>query len=446
VNVNTSVDDLEERLRTAYRAAADTIAPESLPGLGKQVVRVGRQPRGRWVGIGYRDRGRRQFLMPAAAAAAVVAAAVTVTAVHGMLASPGSKRTLPTAPVGQHQHRTAKAPRHRASYLPQVADGIPGFYVQLGVATAASGSAASSQAVSGPAQVLDVYSTATGKLLDRVPLPGKDGSFAQLAPMSSTLTYIVSANPTGKGCGTALYKLQLTASGSLGSLTRAVSLPDEDLYSVTAAADGNSVAYSGGYCNNPGDDSGDIGYVDLATGAITRWTAPKQQDIGSVSLSADGSKLAYAIAATSLYRPLVAVLDTSSPAGQLASVAENVASGDLGSTVPGIRLGTVPDAVALAADGRTSYICGGGVWIDNTYSTAPVPVLRYVNGTPTVIARLSQSGNCYLALDPTGRFLLATSETVAQTPQFGLQVINLSTGRVTTVPTSPSANLFGVTW
>lgn len=200
------------------------------------------------------------------------------------------------------------------------------------------------------------------------------------------------------------------------------------------------------YCDTPGRDSGDVGYVNLATGAITRWTAPKQEDIGSVSLSADGGKLSYAIGATSLYQPVVAVLATNSPAGQLGSVAHVVASGDLGSAVPGIRLGTVPDAIALAADGRTAYVCGGGVWIDNTYSTAPVPGLRYRTGAPTVIARLSKSGNCDLQLDPTGRFLLATAQTVAQTPQTSLQVIDLSTGRVTTVPTAASANLFGVTW
>jgi hypothetical protein len=434
--VKTSVNELEERLRAAYRAAGDTIEPESLPGLGQRVVHVGR-PRGRV--SGYRDGrpGRGRYLVPAAAAAAVVVAAVAITAVHGLLASPGGKPAQPTAPTvgqGQHkqQHRAIKAPGHRVSDLPRMADGIPGFYVQLGMAASR--------------QVLDVYSTATGELLDQVPLPAADGTFAQPAPMSSTLSYIVAAGPTGAGCGTALYKLQLTASGGLGSLTRAVSLPDEDLFSLTAAADGKSVAYSGEYCDNAGNNAGDIGYVNLVTGAITRWTAPKQQDIGSVSLSADGSQLAYAISATSLYQPVVATLDTSSPAGQLASVSQSVATGDLGSTVPGIRLGTVPDAVALAADGQSAYICGGGVWIDNTYSTARVPVLRYVNGTPTVFARLSRSGNCDLMLDPTGRFLLATSQTVAQTPQTGLQVINLSTGQVTTVPTPPSANLLGVNW
>lgn len=428
--MNGSAQNLEERLRAAYQAAAETIAPESLPGLGERVVRIAR-PRGQRDETGHRGGARRRFLLPAAAAAAVVAAAVAVPAIQsGLFASPHGKPAADPVLGPVIRPPAARKPSQRARYLPLTSDGIPAFYVQLGTATAG--------------QVLDVYSTATGKALDQVPLPAKDGTFAQLAPMSDALTYVVAAG--GDGCGTTLYELRLTATGGLGSITPAVSLPTEDLFSLTAAANGKSVAYSGQYCNNPGHDSGDIGYVNLATGAITRWIAPKQQDIGSVSLSADGGELGYAVGATALYQPEVAVLATSSPAGQLTSVSQVVASGDLGSAVPGIRLGTVPDAVALAADGQTDYICGGGVWIDNTYSTAPVPVLHYVNGTPTVIARLSRSGNCFVELDPTGRFLLASTQTAAENQQYGLQVIDLATGKVTTVPTPPSDDTYGVTW
>lgn len=63
------MNTVEDRLRDAYRAAANTVNPDSVPGLSDQVTRVARRPRSR----------RLQFALPAVAAAATCALIVATT-------------------------------------------------------------------------------------------------------------------------------------------------------------------------------------------------------------------------------------------------------------------------------------------------------------------------------------------------------------------------------
>jgi hypothetical protein len=100
--VNVQVNDVESRLRDAYRAAGDTIAPESIRGLDELVARgaPGRAGHGRarHGHGGPRRLMHGRLLVPLAAAAAVVAVAVALPAVLS-----GVKPT-------QHRRREAYRP------------------------------------------------------------------------------------------------------------------------------------------------------------------------------------------------------------------------------------------------------------------------------------------------------------------------------------------------
>jgi hypothetical protein len=423
--VNGSVDDIEERLRDAYRAAAQTIPPEAVGGLDERVVRIGRAAEG--------GRARRvmsgRVLLPVAAAAAVVAASVLVpTFESGLLAShgsaaPGSGRgpgaAIPSA-IPRHPSRATKGGKPNRTLA--VPPGAPAFFF------ASDG---------GPGTTLYVYSTATARVVARITPPHPGDTFDGIAATSDPLRFVV-ATGHDYSCGADLYRLRLTADGQPAGYTPLpVPRLPEDVISLAATPDAQFLGYAGDECADQGGGQGDIGLVNMGTGAISRWTAPKQEDIGSLSVSDKGTEIAFAVGPTKLFEAEAGLIATDATGGTLAQSAQVIVSGTQ------LRpAGTVPDGAALSPDGHAMYVCGGGVGIGNTPPPAtPDPLLTFTGGTLTHTAHLSAAGWCGLSLDPSGRYLLAqTSGGYNTTSTPILQLIDLATGKATTLPV-PAASL-----
>jgi hypothetical protein len=426
--MKASVNDIEDRLRDAYRAAAETVTPETVRDLPERVVRMGPASRGG----GRRRRAiSRRVAVPVAAAAAIVVAAVLVPAFEsGLLAGHGSqapqsgggKGTASAPAVTKHAPATQRPPAEKKGPPQTVSAGAPEFFISTD---------------GGAETTLYVYQTATGRVVAQIAPPGSGEPFEAVAGTSDPLSYVV-AMGTDSQCGSRLYAMRLTADGQLsGYKPLAVPTLPEDVLALAVTPDAQSLAYVGEYCNGQSGGEGDIGYVNLESGTISRWTAPKQEDLGSLSLSASGGEIGFAVQPTKLYQPEAAVLATDLPSGSLAASAQVIVSDS--ELKPA---GTVPDWAVLGPDGRTMYVCGAGVSLGNTPPpTTPDPLLTFSGTTLTRTAHLASSGSCQISLDPSGRYLLAQTSggyNTNSTPT--VQLIDLASGKATRLPV-PAANL-----
>lgn len=423
--MNASVNDIEERLRDAYRAAGDTIAPESIRGLDERVVRIG-------PASGGGGRGRRtatgRVMLPLAAAAAIVAAAVLVPAFgSGLLASHGSagpqsgRGQGSAMPSAVARHTAAAAKGGRSGRTPAFAPKVPPFFLSTD---------------GGPGTTLYVYSTFTTRVVAQIAPPHPGDNFDGIAATSDPFRYVVA---TGRAytCGTRLYTLRLSADGQPAGYTP-LSVPGlpEDVISLAVTPDARFLAYAGDACTAANGGAGDIGFVNLSTQAISRWAAPKQEDIGSLSLSASGHEIGFTVGPTKLFQPEAGVLATDAPVGALAQRAQVIVSDS--QLTPA---GTVPEGAALSPDGRGMYVCGAGVSVGNTLPPAsPDPLVTFSGGTLAHTAHLAGAGACGLSLDPSGRYLLAQTSGGYGTGTPTVQRIDLATGKATTLPV-PAASL-----
>ncbi len=422
--MNGPVNDLETRLRDAYRAAGETIPPEAVRDLPERVVRIGPASRGG---------GRRlraingRVMVPIAAAAAIVVAAVLVPAFEsGLLAGHGGGTPLsgggkgPASPPAVTEPASQAPPAEKKGPPQTVSPGAPAFFLSLD---------------GGLPTTLYVYRTATAQVVAQI-APPSGGLFQAVAATSDPLSFVVATSDFG--CGSRLYAMRLTADGQLsGYKPLAVPNLSEDVLSLAVTPDAQSLAYVGEYCGDQSGNEGDIGYVNLESQTISRWTAPKQEDIGSLSLSANGSEIGFTVEPTKLFQAEAGVLATDSASGVLAESAQVIVSDS--ELKPA---GTVPEGAVLSPNGRTMYVCGAGVSLGNTPApTTPDPLLTFSGTTLTHTTHLAGAGSCGLSLDPSGRYLLAqTSGSYSTTSTSTVQLIDLATGKATTLPV-PTANL-----
>jgi hypothetical protein len=428
--VNSPVDDVETRLRDAYRAAAQTIPPGAIRDLPERVVRTGPASRG----AGRRRRAiNGRVMVPIAAAAAVVAAAVLVPAFEsGLLAGHGSQAprsgggngSASAPPVTQPPPKGTKptskpTPGERKSPSPTGPPGAPAFFVSND---------------GGSGTTTYVYQTATGRVVAQIAVPQPDDIFNGVAPTANPLLYVVAIGHASE-CGSHLYYMRLTSDGQLsGYSPLPVPTLPEDVLSLAATPNAQFLAYVGEYCGGEGGNGGDVGYVNLATRAISRWTAPKQEDIGGLSLSASGAELTFTVGETKLFQAQTAVLATDSPSGGALSGSAQV----IVSSTQLSPAGTVPEDGVLSPSGHTLYVCGAPVSLGSTPPPAtPDPLVTFAGATLTHTTHLRGTGPCVISLDPSGRYLLAQTSTGAGTPV--VQLIDVATGRATILHV-PTAN------
>jgi len=330
------VNSLEDRLRDAYRGAAETVRPEQIPA-----PRWAREQADRREPPVRRSAWRK--LTPVAAAAAVA-----VVAVSSAVVLPRVLGSTGTAPA-------SSAPTTSA---PSVATGPPPKFMVI--ATNVTGNPGSYR--SAPLQVQDA---ATGRVVStvRTPQPGTVwGAAAAVTGNTFVLAAKPEAGPEPGACYTLLYKLTLTAAGTPASL-KPLDVPRISGYvpfnGLAASADG-TVAYSSVSCPSTVNGTTTIAVIDTATARTKRWTIPTAFFMtGGLSLSADGRVLALGVPGATYVPvserstpiptvPSVWVLRTDSAAGPIAQRARRVVTLAGESELTG--------SVLISADGSTVYV------------------------------------------------------------------------------------------
>lgn len=346
---------IEDRLRDAYRAAADTIPPEAATRLASVVPasRADRQHRPGRPSLGAR------ILIPAAAATAVLAIVAGLVTVAGRHSA---------APVVRRQSGTAVG--HEVSLGPITPSPSPGHYF-LALENNGQGS------VYDP---LAVYSALTGHLIAALSTPRSPVQPDAAAALGDGSTFIVaSTTVTGNRAwcsGTSrLYRLRLAADGRPASLDP-LALPaiHGAVESLSATPDGSTVAYTALVCDLPLYGTSVLGVVDTATGQLRQWTWVKPGVlVDSLSLSADGRVLTYLwqrnkVVNSTEGRTLppwtISQLPVTAAPGRAKAVSTNLTGGPGTFATPAAyrqQAGNVtqdtPGAAVATTDGETVYYC-----------------------------------------------------------------------------------------
>jgi hypothetical protein len=428
------MNTLEDRLRDAFRADAQTVQPGTIPPAPQRLARrlpVRRAPR------------RTRTLVPLAAAAAVLALVTGISLAVSQLGgsplpSPGAAGSsvsptpnVPT-PTGVRPSATpgplltpvlaANASRGVPGSTP--ATGVPRFYVTVG------------NAQLGGVNYLEVRNTLTGQVTAQIKAPA-DESFAAIAAPTGDRTFVTAVAANG-GCTSQLWQFRLNSAGHPGPLT-SLHITVPGIYStygdLAITPGGDTIGYATYLC----DAEAEVGVIHLATRQVRVWgvdEAPPglNDEPMTLSLSADGSLLGYAtFDGTS-------VLPTNAPAGSLAARSRLVS-------------GTAIWA-ALAGDGNALYGCSVSPYVHGR----PIPsvgTLTYgltaITGAPEhVIASWPdmKGPQCYASLDPAGRYLLVQYPTVAHGVDgyFRPAVLDLRTGKLTSINSPEFYGPLDIAW
>jgi hypothetical protein len=394
------VNTLEERLRDAYRTAADTVRPETVR------PRAILSPPGRARKRAARGRSRRRLLIPLAAAAAVIAVAAAV-AVLLPKAAPGLGRGHPAGGPAMPVPLTTPAFFVEMNWAQ-----IPSMYV-VNATTGARGAQ-----ISLPFPAADLTSVATG-----------DGQ-----------TFVVAATAP-ESCRTTLYRFSLAANGTPGTMTAFTQVDGQigDPWAMAVSANGQFVAYQTPACDHRSLEqlakafkdhqplTGYLSVLDTVTGRKKQWTYQTTANgfvpgTGNVSISADGSMVGFANE----------VIDTNAAAGSLAAHARVVATnGEFGSST---ELG----GLNVAPDGKTVYFETNKVAANQFGNYKPVwsswqlRAFDLATGQTRLVRSFAgtEGSPAAVTFDPTGRYMIV--EHVVRTgPTTKLVLIDTATGQLT---------------
>lgn len=370
--------NLEDELREAYRAVTDAIREEDLPGLYEKRVRARRRG---WFGV----------FAPLAAAAAVVVAIGIGVAVPKLVRSPSPSQSAAPAP-----------PRTFGSFAQ-----APPFMIIFNKPE--------------PPRPLLVVSAATGRITSEVQAPGTGNVWFNAEPTGSGTTFLLAATPNRGGtCNpTYLYTLTLSASGKVASLRPWTDpVVPAQLVSLSASADGRTLAFVEDLCRGAGQEIGIIRGRTMRT-----WQEPALLNVGTLSLSADGSELGYTDSSISGQGGNVRVLDTRSAPG---------GAGAAGKVVYTFPADGRAGSVAFGAEFTTMYVS----WMTG-FDTFHLIGYRFgAGGVQGTLFRRTMSG---LQVGQAGGQLMIWNQGVS------LYLVDPVTGKATRVRT-PWVNAWGITW
>jgi hypothetical protein len=394
------VNTLEERLRDAYRAAADTVRPEAV--LPRAIL----SPPGRARRRPGRGPAQRRLLIPLAAAAAVIAVAAAVAVL------------LPRAAPGLGRGHPATGP---ATPVPLT---TPGFFVAMNWTTS---------------PYMFVVSATTGARGAQISLPFPAADLTGVATGDGQ-TFVVAATAPGS-CSTTLYRFSLAANGTPGAMTAFTAIDGQigDPWELAASANGQFVAYQTLACDHRSVEQlaraakerqpqrGYLSVLDTVTGQTKQWTYPTNVNgsvpgTGNVSISASGAVVGFGNE----------VIDTNTPAGSLAAHARVVAtSGEFGSST---ELG----GLNVAPDGKTVYFETNKVAANQFGNDKPVWSSWQLRSFDLATGRTrlvrsfpgTEGGPAAVTFDPTGRYMIV--EYVVRTgPATKLGLVDIATGQLT---------------
>ncbi len=308
------MNNIEDRLRDAYRGIAVTVKPGSLHGLEERVVHG--QAAG---GVRSQLTGRR-LLVPILAAAAVALVAVFAAVVIPRTLS-GDRLTS-----GSHPGRGGTAGT----------GGPAGRFVVTVIGRSHAAPAGRS---------LSVRNAVTGTVLTTV-RPPRGLSFVALATGDGRI-YLASLMRPGQ-CRSWLYRFRLSDSGQAGRLTPARPGSVRAAFTQLAVSqDSTQIAAAGLRCGG----GNLIATAGSAGGRLTwrQWTLPGTEEPASLSLTEHGRLLAYVADGAAVRGRGAYMLRTSAPPGPAARYSRLIAAAS--------RFG--PDASVIASmlspDGRTLY-------------------------------------------------------------------------------------------
>jgi hypothetical protein len=376
------VNTIEDRLRDAYLAAADTVPPESMPADRARWLRD-REP---WSSRhGWPARRGQRLLIPFAAAAAVIAVAAgsTVLAQHTVAGPAGA---------GGHRGRPVSVSGTGTAHGPAVAvTGTPRFFVAMNWTTHPS---------------MFVVNAATGTRGAAITPPFPAGELRGVATGNGR-TFVAAAVRPGT-CRTTLYRFGLSAGGRPTGMTESGTVPGAigSPWGMAVAGNGRTVAYAAWQwkkcpsANSPGHQQplgAYLAVVNTATGQTKHWSFSVTgknafTGTGDVSLSADGREVAFQDW----------VLRTGAPAGSVVSRGRMVARNDE------FGRATALGGLEIAPDGRTAYFstfrvrnnkpAGGWQLREFDLATGRTHLVRSFPGTSATAAAVTAS--------PSGRYLL----------------------------------------
>jgi hypothetical protein len=391
------VNTLEDRLRDAYRAAAETVKPETirLSAVPSPPDRDRRRPR----------HGR--LVIPLAAAAAVIAVAATVAVL------------LPRTAPGLDGRKSA------GGQPPPALLTTPGYLVALNWMVR---------------PYMFVVNATTGIQRARITLPFPAGDLKSVATGDGQ-TFVVAASEPGL-CRTSLYRFSLGADGTPTALTGFATVPGivQTPWAMAVSGSGQVVAYDALACGQRSmrqlarsgglgqlaragyPQQGFVAVVNTETGQTKRWTFEtsvnsRTQASGNVSISADGRVVGFGNQ----------VIDADAAPGSLAAHSRVVATGgEFGRSAILGGLNVSPDGAA--AYFATFKIANNkplwGSWQLRAFylATGQTRLVRSFPGT--------LGGPAACTFDPTGRYLMA--ESVVRTgPTTKLALLDIATGHLT---------------
>jgi hypothetical protein len=252
------VKAVEDRLRDAYQALADTIDPATTPSMSAST---------RPLAISSR---RIRFLAPFAAAAAVVIVVTMTTLAGGSLARhhPRTVRTRPTAAVS-----------------------LPVFtLVDL-------------------SSSVKVYNTHTGVAVATLRPPAGQ-QFQDVASGGTARTFLAATGLSGSACHAYFYRFQLSATGQPSPLKFLRSVPDSQPTAITATPGGGTYAFSTVRCATA--PNGGVGISGRAGNRT--WDYPEADDYSfSLASTADGRTLALSLYLNSGWQNVLLNTQSTSP-------------------------------------------------------------------------------------------------------------------------------------
>ena len=377
--------EMEERVRDAFGAAAETVTAQDLLGPPAPA----RRSWAAWGPRAWAPRVRMHALVPVAAAACVTVIVVTATLVVPKLLA---------RPAGGRAHGALA--------------GSPTFF---------AGVAESPLRQYPPSTVLHIYRSATGRVVATVRPPGNDHVFAAVSRLGgSDRTYVAAAMTSFRGCQTQLYRFSIDARGRPSGLTP-LSVPrvTGSVMELVGSADGNVLAYTASGRCAPGHQI--AGVIHLATRQVTTWAISNGPVLaGSISLTADGSVLGFAAGGNGPYAPLnVWVLPTNAPPGPLTRHARKVVD------VPTGVFRVILNSTGSRAYVETQSAPRGGVVVLGLYSTTTGKRIRLLG--PLEPGHQPMEGELDITIDAAGRHLLV------YTGSHRVSMMNLTTGHLTSI-------------
>jgi hypothetical protein len=403
------VNTLEDRIRSAARAAADALADGSAPPL--DLSRAGHLPLRSWRRPG---RGRlRRTLVPLTAAVAVVLVA-------------GAAIAIPRSLDSGLRHPAAGASTPAVSPTPT---SVPG-----GQDTVLPGYLATQQLLGTPA--LDIRNAVTGTLTATLGLPLGYSWYAVAG--QGPRTFIASKTLNNMGPTTSrFYRIAISDLGKVTSIRQVGPAAPGTVFALSVTPDGRYIGYvlSISYGAAGQDARDEVVLANLTTGkVIASWPIPDIDYVCSMSIDSGGNALAIG-AYYYHYNGLGTINTVKQDLTQWTSVLRPATSGTPIDKVPRLLPQAAP--LALSPDGATLYefLQAGRVPSKPQQDRAPVTFdLAAVNAsTGTVVAVLHTWRAPWpnfapqLALSPGGGYLLITDGV-------SLARVRLATGQYTALP------------